>query len=391
MMCKWVRKSFLIAVSFFTFGILFSCKTQNSVSNESGKLVIAFKVTPEEGGKIIATVDGAAIESGANVKKGSEVVFVLTLADNYTIDEWIGDGVKIVGDNTLMARLNVSANVTVEAKLKSTTDPSLKLKSLRMYNKDVDITDLNDVKVEVENFVQTLDFCDVVATFTYGSHTVPEEIRIKTDKDSLGDESTFVNLSVPSVEGRYKPWNQGVKITRKNAPEQYYIPEEVRLGGIEVALLDGKKKYEDYVSVEGFDASSHGPYASKDAKTAYVALRLKAEKPSGGDYRVELDNKTTYVKPRTFSRATGEDASYLVLKDVVLSKGYNVLEIKVKSPTSDEAKAYIVVVKYNGGPDLFASEVGKRKMLSGVYCPAQRKPLEGEGQDFVWLIGIAGW
>jgi len=30
-------------------------------------------------------------------------------------------------------------------------------------------------------------------------------------------------------------------------------------------------------------------------------------------------------------------------------------------------------------------------MLDGIYCPAQRKPLEGEKPDFVYLIAIAGW
>lgn len=388
---KWIRKSFLIAISFLLFGLVFSCKTQNDVPNKSGKFVITFKVTPEEGGSITAIADDVPIESGAKVKKNTEVVFTLTLKGNYTIDKWLGDGLKTNENNSLVFRLKVSQDVMVEAKLKDTSDPSLELKSLRMYNKDVELTNSNDVKVEVENFVQTLDSDDVVAKFTYGTHTIPEEIEVKIDKNRLGDDSTFVNLSVPAVEGSYKPWNQQVKITRKTAPEPGYIPEEVRLSGIEVALLTKKKKYENYVSVRDFISTSSGPYlATEDAKTAYVAIRVKAEKPFSGDYRIELNNKTAYIETRKFSRGSNEESSYLILKDIALSKGHNVLEISVKSPVSDETRVYTVIVKYDGGPDPLTLEMEKRNVLAGVYCPAQRKPLEGESPDFVWMICISG-
>jgi len=174
------------------------------------------------------------------------------------------------------------------------------------------------------------------------------------------------------------------------------IPEKVRVDGIEVALLTAKVvdyqyKLEDYALLENFNSKSSGPYTAVDAKTAYVAMRVKVEKPSNGDYEVKVNNKTTYIEPKSFSRGTGKEASYLVFRKVTLSKGHNILEITVKSPDGTQTGTYTVIVKYDGGPDPVKLPMKDRRMIRGVYCPAQRRPLAGEKPDFVWLIGIAGW
>ena len=392
---KWIRKLFLIAISFLTLGIFFSCKGQNKPNAQKDTFQVIFKVVPKEQGEITATVDGTPITSGTEVKRGKEVVFTLVPRADYTIEKWHGGGVDVDEEDTLMARLKVIQDVTVTAVLKSSKDPSLKLNSLKMYHKDVTITNPDDIKVEVENFVKTLSSSDVEATFTYGIHTTPEEIKVKVDKAILEDGDTLVKLSVPPVEGKYKYWNQMVKITRKEAGTPNDIPEECKVDAIEVALrtakvVNNQYKLEDFVLLDNFRSDSSGPYTAADAKTAYVSVRVKAEKPSTGDYYVQLTNRTTYIAAQTLQRGTGKDASYFITGRAILSKGYNILDVKVKNPNGTIG-TYTIMIKYDGGPDPLKLEMKKRKMLPGIYCPAQRKPLEGEAPDYVWMICMTGW
>jgi len=392
MICKWVRNSFLIAISFFLVGIVFSCKHKNDDATKG----ITFKVTPEEAGDIIATVNDSPIKSGDVLEEGSEVIFRLVAKGNYTIDEWVG--AKEDKRDRMKARLIVSGSAIVEAKMKTTTDPELKLKSLNMYHRDVNITNLEDVKFEVENYVKTLSSSDVVATFTYGTQTTGKEISVKVDKELLKEGDNSVRLSVPPDEGKYRSWNQMVTITRKEAKAPDFVQPVVRLNGIDVAMLTAKKssgkyKYDDYISIENFESDAAGPYVvASDAKTAYVAVRVKVQKPSSGDYTVKLTNTTTYIQPLSFSRLSGDEDAYLKVEKVPLSKGRNVLEIEVKSPnSSSDVGKYVVIVNYDGGPDPVALKMSERKMLPIVYLAAQRKPLEGEKEDAVWLMCIAGW
>lgn len=398
MTCKWIRKSFLIAISFLAVWLVFSCKDQNTGSDERGEFVITFRVSPEEGGSIVAkTTDGRSIKSGTSVKKDTEIIFNFTPKGNYTVDKWDGNGVEKDKDDPFMAHLKVSQDVTVNAVLKQINDPAPELKSLKMYGKDLNITDLSDVKVEVENYIQTLSSDDVEAKFTYGTHTTPEPIKVTVNKNRLNSGDTVVKLSVSPVEGSYGYWNQAVTITRKDNPNPTYVPPEVQLQAIEVARLSTKKsggnyKYEDYVPVEGFVASKAGPFVAKDAKTAYVALKVKMDQyPTSTDCHIELTNKTTYIEAREFSRGANNDNNkYFFLKEIALSKGLNILEIKVKSPDSEEEAVYTVTLKYDGGPDPVTLNMAERKMLPGVYCAAQRKPLDGEKPDYIWMIGISG-
>lgn len=395
---KWISKSFLVAIPLLVFGILFSCKNPNQT--EGSAVTVNFGVSQADGGNIVATVNDMPIANGSKVAQGSEVVFNLMIAGDYILEDWSGDGLEIDKDDPTVARCKAVSNLTVQANLTTTNDPALKLESLDVYHKNVDIANLNDVQIEVENTIKTLDVSDVFATFTYGAQTTPQEIRVKFDKKHLGEVETVVMLNVPPLKGKYKAWNQTIKIKRKEPSTVNDIPGKCEIEGIEVALLtykySGSNRYvlEDYIPCDNFKPDVSGLYTAKDAKTAYVDVRVKStKKHHNGDYKVEITNRTTYIAPVELQRGK-KNPEYIALqgnKLIALSKGLNILDIKVKSPDGTQEGTYSVALKYDGGPNQAKLEVNKRRMLPGVYCPAQRKPLAGEKPDFVWMMGVAGW
>lgn len=393
---KWIRDSFLIAISFFAFAIVFSCKNQNTQDKpkEKPKFLVTFEVQPKEEGSIEATIDGKTRKSGImKVEENKDVLFTVTIThpELYEMDDW-EKAEKDTG-NPLIARLKVTKDTKVVAKLKK-KDPNLVLSSLKIHNKDVDVSNPSALKVEVENYAKTLKYSDVQATFTYGKVTTPEAIKVEVDKDTLLEGKTLVKLSVPALKGKYQAWTKDVEIERKVAPApQNPIPQEINLEAIEVALVapkDNTYEIKDYVPVKDFSATNSGPYTAQDAQTAYIMLKPKATKPTDGDYVIKLTNTTTYTPPITFSRKSATDP-YFEAKMITLSKGYNILELEVKNHDGTKQGVYTVVLKYDGGPDPLAVEMQARKMLKGIYCPAQRKPLEGETPDYMWVICFAGW
>lgn len=399
MMCKWIRGHLLIFISLLCL-FLFSCKNQNSGNlpdEKKEKFLVAFEVDPKAEGNIVATVDGKQVTSGSKVEKDKVVLFTLTInrPKLYMVDDWK----KATKDpnNPLIATLKVSKDTTVTAKLKTkSTDPILNLDSLIIHNKTVNISNLANVKLEVENFVKELNSTDILGMFTYGKSRIPKEIKVEVDKNALNEGDTLVNLSVPALEGSYTEWEQKVTITRKVAGISNAIPQEINVNSIELALLtariaNGKYQYENFVALENFSSNNAGPYTAQDAKTAYVAMKVKAEKPASGDYSIEVTNKTTYLSPISCSRAITGDDSYFEPMVITLSQGYNVLELKVKTPDGTKEGVYTILVKYSGGPNPLDKPLEKRKMIDGVYCPVQRKPLEGEKPDFVYLVSMAGW
>ncbi|MDD2197029.1 MAG: T9SS type A sorting domain-containing protein, partial [Bacteroidales bacterium] len=71
-------------------------------------------------GTIAATVDGVAIESGAEVEEGSDIVFTATPADEYEVKEWMLDGDIVVGNTSnelTISDLQGVSEVTVEFKV----------------------------------------------------------------------------------------------------------------------------------------------------------------------------------------------------------------------------------------------------------------------------------
>lgn len=169
---------------------------------------------------------------------------------------------------------------------------------------------------------------------------------------------------------------------------------ETELETIEVALVSekkGKPVIAEFKSLEGFNSGKYGPYTMEEAKTAYIELKMKVGKPSTGDFTIEAVNKTTYIPPVSFSRKTGDQDGYFKQNRITLSKGSNTIEVKVTSPDGSKEGVYTIIVQYGGGPDPSAIEMEKRNIIPGIYCPTQRKPLDGENIEYVWLICIAGW
>ena len=398
---KQTRKYFLAAISFLAFGILFSCKNQNKndvPDEKKEEFVITFGASPENEGSVVATLDGNPIKSGVTkVSKGKEVVFTLTISNSnaYELEDWDGGAVKD-SSNPLMAKLTVSSNTTVTAKLKTKKpDPELTLASLKLYKTDINISNLSDIKIEVDNLVPILRSTDVDAEFTYGEQTTPKRIDVNVDKGKLNIGLNTIKLSVQAVPGEYKYWEQEIKITRKEGDTpSVAIPAEARLESIEVAIVaekKGKAKVEEFKPLEGFNGEESGPYAMEEAKTAYIELNVKVAKPSSGEFTIQAVNKTTYIAPVAFSRKSGDQEGYFKKNRIVLSKGLNVIEVKVKSPDGSKEGIYTIVVQYGGGPDPSTLEMKDRNIIPGIYCPTQRKHLDGEKPDYVLLMAIAGW
>ena len=183
---------------------------------------------------------------------------------------------------------------------------------------------------------------------------------------------------------------------KNDVPEtkKKYGANEAKLEAIEVALVDekkGKPKVEEFKLLEGFNSEKYGPYTMEEAKTAYIEVKMKVGEASDGDFTIEAVNKTTYIPPVQFQRKTGDQNGYFKQERITLSKGPNTIEIKVKSPDKSKEVVYTINVQYGGGPDFSTAELKDRNIIPGIYCPTQRKPLDGEKPEYVWLICIAGW
>ena len=170
---------------------------------------------------------------------------------------------------------------------------------------------------------------------------------------------------------------------------------EVKLEPIEVALVDQKKGnplVKEFKLLEGFDSGKYGPYTMEAAKTAYIEVKMKVGKASTGNFTIEAVNKTTYLPPVQFQRKTGDQNGYFKQNRITLSKGDNTIEVKLKDSDKGKEFVYTIMVQYGGGPDpTTVAKVEDRKIIPGIYCPTQRKPLDGEKPEFVWLMCIAGW
>lgn len=168
------------------------------------------------------------------------------------------------------------------------------------------------------------------------------------------------------------------------------VPSEVQINSLEVALIDKENKPKEFEKVQNFSVGKSGPYEAKDkAETAYIALRVNAEKPQVGDFDISVINLNTYGSEVAFRRGTGTQVAFQnARKNIPLAKGRNNLDITIKSYDKKIKGTYRVVVEYEGGPD-FSDPKGvvPKALIDGIYCPAWRK---GDDEKFLWIICIAG-
>ena len=77
------------AVLLILSGVFISCPHSQELDTPNSKIVLYYFVEGNEGGSLIATVNGEAIQSKKELKKGDEVIFTATPDDEYSIEKWI--------------------------------------------------------------------------------------------------------------------------------------------------------------------------------------------------------------------------------------------------------------------------------------------------------------
>ena len=177
-------------------------------------------------------------------------------------------------------------------------------------------------------------------------------------------------------------------------------PSLLNIEKMEFAFIRENATEEDYASLPAFNVNKAEPYEIReDAKTAYIAFKvtvdketLKIDREINKPYSVTVENKNAYINAVNLRKGGGANER-IATGRIALAKGKNKLEITAKSGDQKIIKTYTVIVNYKGGPDFSNPKAPKPKtLIKGIYCPAQRKPEEGETETepYLWLISIGG-
>ena len=98
-----------------------------------------------------------------------------------------------------------------------THDPELVLKSLVFNKRDLDISNLKNIKATVPNNKATVETKDVEATFNIAD----VKVNVKGEPVALEEgKETDVTIFVDAVKGKHKAYSQVIKVTRENANNQ---------------------------------------------------------------------------------------------------------------------------------------------------------------------------
>ena len=176
------------------------------------------------------------------------------------------------------------------------------------------------------------------------------------------------------------------------------VQSKIKIENVEIALINKSNKKEEFKKLRNFSVDNEGPYSAEEAETAYVTLQVTAKKPASSDYSISVVNTNTYEQTLSFDRDSADPQNLFVLgKNIALAKGKNNLELTVVSSDRTVSKKYKIVVNYDGGQDYSDPKANTpTKLIPGIYCPAQRKSIEGETEEdgkaepFLWVISIAG-
>lgn len=166
------------------------------------------------------------------------------------------------------------------------------------------------------------------------------------------------------------------------------VETAVQINFIEVALIGKDAKAKEYKKLADFAADKAGPYSVEDAETAYLKLRVNADQPDEGDFKVSVKNNSAFVDTMYFSRDSGDKSNFVSTagKNIVLAKGENVIDVNIETTDKKHRGLYRFTVKYLGGPD-FSDPDGPEPsdLIPGIYCPAQ-----GKNEPFLWVSVIGG-
>ena len=102
-----------------------------------------------------ATVDGAAITTGALVESGKNVVFTATPATNYTVKEWKNNSTVVAGNTTnnyTLTSLAAAATVSVEFKLITGVE-TFTTENVKVFASNNQITVQNNSTVAIDRVV----------------------------------------------------------------------------------------------------------------------------------------------------------------------------------------------------------------------------------------------
>lgn len=155
-----------------------------------------------------------------------------------------------------------------------------------------------------------------------------------------------------------------------------------RLSLIHTASVNNKGETGKYVTVKNFDGEGKEIFeAGHEAETAYIDIKLQTEVSASPnyDFSISMQNENTFEPPVTLERGKDTESGFFFGK-MVLSEGSNLISIKVSSIDLTQDKTYKITINYSGGSK------STEEIISGIYCPAQRKPSEGEKPEYVWVI-----
>lgn len=217
------------AVLLILSGVFISCPHSQELDTPDSKIVLYYFVEGNEGGSLIATVNGEAIQSKKELKKGDEVIFTATPDDEYSIEKWIkkkeGGVEEVVNGDAYTYKLTIEETTIVKVKFINEADlPTLKLAYLSINGNEV-----KDVESSVLSLTTSTDSRghiharDIVGKFTYKDENTPQKMRvwikdgtkILQSIEIADDGNTVVNLSVPAKRGKWQNWKGKIKIKKR--------------------------------------------------------------------------------------------------------------------------------------------------------------------------------
>ena len=242
-----------------------------------------------------------------------------------------------------------AGKIMLTAKKEESSTPTvtdLKLTELKYKGANISIADLNNLKLEVENGVQSIVQGDITAKFTYGaSNEHALDNATVTIKDApvalVAGVEKAITLEVAALANKYNKWTATLKVTRKagtptpTATDLKLTELKYKGANISIADLNNLK-----LEVEnGVQSIVQGDIT---AKFTYGASNEHA-----------LDNATVTIKDAPVALVAGVEKA-ITLEVAALANKYNkwtaTLKVtrKAGTPTPTATDLKLTELKYKG-------------------------------------------